>query len=143
MKYVVDTCIFNRIADGKLTLDQLPADVKLVSTYVQVQEINRTKDEQRRGQLFLAFAMLGTEMDPTASMIYGKTPWGLGGWGVGDAFRTIKAELDRRNGARPNNVEDALIAETALENGFGLITADSDLAEVAGARIKNILHIRV
>ena len=141
MRYVVDTCIFNEIADGRLTREQLPAGAELVTTYVQVEEINRTKDETRRGQLFLIFAMIEPKMHHTSSFIYGKTPWGLGVWGVGAEYEEIKAELDRRNGAKPNNVEDALIAETAMKNGYGLITADRHLAEVASARMPNVVHI--
>ena len=141
MKYVVDTCIFNEIADGRLKREQLPEGAELVTTYVQVEEINRTKDEARRGRLFLIFAMLEPKMHHTSSLIWGKTPWGLGAWGVGTEYEEIKTELDCRNGAKPNNVEDALISETALKNGYGLITADRDLAEVAKARMPNVVHI--
>ena len=141
MKYVVDTSIFNKIADGKLTREQLPTDAELLTTYVQVEEINRTTDETRLGRLFLIFAMLEPKMHMTSSLIYGKTPYGLGMYGVGAAFQEFKAELDKRNGAKANNENDALIAETALQNGYGLITADRDLAEVAAARMSNVVHI--
>jgi predicted nucleic acid-binding protein len=141
MRYVVDTCIFNEIADGRLKRGQLPADAELVTTYVQVEEINRTKDEGRRGRLFLAFAMLEPKMHMTASLLWGKTPFGLGAWGVGAEFHELKAALDARNRSKPNNEADALIAETALKNGYGLITADRDLAEVASARMSNVVHI--
>lgn len=141
MRYVVDTNVFNLIADGRLSRKHLPAEAELVATYVQVQEINRTKDEKRREHLFLTFARIEPRMVPTSSLIWGKTPWGQGAWGVGEEFQQIRAELDRRNGSKANNVDDALIAETALKNGYGLITADRDLAEVARERLTNVLQI--
>ena len=141
MKYMVDTCAFNRIADRRLLLDELPSDIELVATYVQVTEINKTKDEQRRLDLFLTFAHLEHAMEHTASFIFGKTPLGLAPFGIGEEFDAIKSELDGRNNSKANNTDDALIAESALKNGYGLLTADRDLAEVFAARSAYIIYI--
>jgi predicted nucleic acid-binding protein len=43
----------------------------------------------------------------------------------------IKLELDALNKGKRNNWHDAIIAQTALVNGYALMTDDYDLAEVA------------
>ena len=45
-------------------------------------------------------------------------------------YSAIKAELDRLNKNKANNVQDSLIAETAIKNQFTLVTDDSDLCTV-------------
>ena len=141
MKYMVDTSAFNRLADRRLTVEQLPPGAELIATYVQVEEINRTKDEQRRYQLLIAFTHLEPAMEHTTSFIFGKTPLGLAPFGIGEDFDELKAELDARNKSRPSNTNDALIAETALTKGYGLITADRDLAEVFLRRSKHVIYV--
>ena len=141
MKYMVDTSAFNLIADGRLSVEQLPAGAELVATYVQVTEINRTRDEERRRRLFLTFAHLRPEIQPTSSFVFGETPLGFGRLGLGIEYLAMKAELDARNNSKSNNSQDALIAETALTERHGLVTADRDLSEVAGTRIANVIYI--
>ncbi|MBO0223070.1 hypothetical protein J0689_27705, partial [Vibrio parahaemolyticus] len=61
----------------------LPTDAEFVVTHVQVDELNNTKDKERRAQLFLRFADLRPEIVPTESLVWGVTRWGMGAWGVG------------------------------------------------------------
>lgn len=42
----------------------------------------------------------------------------------------MKADLDALK-IKPNNLHDALVAEVALEYGYGLVTADKNLQIVA------------
>jgi len=51
--------------------------------------------------------------------------------GDGAIYESIKGQLDTKNGGRRSNIHDALIAEVAIVNGFTLLTADADLAEIA------------
>jgi rRNA-processing protein FCF1 len=60
-KYVVDTCVFNWLADSLVRNDELPSDGGFAITHIQVDEINKTKDEER-GQDF-RFAPLKAELD--------------------------------------------------------------------------------
>ena len=53
----------------------------------------------------------------------------------------IKADLDALNKRKHNNWQDALIAEVALLNGYGLVTADGDLARVSA--IHGLLVVRI
>lgn len=141
MKYMVDTSAFNLIADGRLSIEQLPVGAELVATYVQITEISRTRDEERRRRLFLTFANLRPEIQPTSSFVFGETPLGYGRLGLGTEYLAIKADLDARNKSKPNNSQDALIAETALTEGHGLVTADRDLSDVARTKIANVIYI--
>ena len=141
MRYMVDTSAFNRLADGRLSRDQLPADAEFVATHVQIDEINRTSDEERRGQLFLTFAQYAPEILPTETLVWGVSRWGQAKWGAGRFYESIKSALDARNGAHPNNIQDALIAEAALTNGYELVTADTDMAEVVKEHAGNVLYI--
>lgn len=56
--YALDTCIFNWLTDGFILKKWLPKDAAFAITHVQVDEINKTKDEQRRGRLALTQASL-------------------------------------------------------------------------------------
>ena len=104
-------------------------------------EINRTSDQERRARLFLIFAENRPVILPTESGVWGTSRWGQFKWGAGPVFTSIKLALDSRNGAKPNNNQDSLIAEVALANGYGLITADRDLAEVVEAQNGHVLFV--
>jgi predicted nucleic acid-binding protein len=130
MKYVVDTNIFNRLADGVDVLGRLPADAQLIATHIQIDEINSTIDKERRARLFLAFAHFRPTLLPTETAVWGVSRWGEAKWGEGPYFNAIGVALDSRNHSKSNNREDALIAEVALTHGYGLVTADRDLAKV-------------
>jgi hypothetical protein len=65
---------------------------------------------------------------PTESAVWGISRWGGAKWGVEDGILTgMRQELDAINKRKQNNAQDALIAETAIRNGFILVTSDSDL----------------
>lgn len=130
MRYVVDTNIFNRIADGQLSLASFPSDAELVATHVQTDEINKTPDAERRGHLFLVFAKVRPEIVPTESGVWGSNRYNESKYSDGLRCQSIKSALDSRR-AKANNLQDAQILEVAVANGFGLITADRQLSEVA------------
>jgi predicted nucleic acid-binding protein len=67
---------------------------------------------------------------PTASADWDVSNWDQAQWSEGDLYSALKTELDRLNGAKRNNVQDALIAETSIKRGFVLVTDDEDLSEV-------------
>ena len=131
MKTVVDTCIFNKLIDGLLSTDDLPTDAQFVATHVQIDELNRTTNEERRARLFLRFSTFVDSIIPTESMVWGVSRWGHGKWSDGLLYNKLKSDLDSLNDGKDNNSKDALIAEVAIVNSYELITADDDLAEVA------------
>lgn len=130
MKYVVDTNIINWLVDGTVQPEDLPSDGEFVVTHVQIDELNRTRDEERRARLFIKFATTVNGVVPTESMVAGISRIGLSKVSDGSLFSSLRAALDTRNGGKRNNAHDALIAEVAVTNGYVLVTADADLAEV-------------
>lgn len=141
MKYVVDTNIFNRLADAIDVRSYLPTDAELIATHIQIDEINRTSDSERRARLFLAFAHARPAIVPTETALYGVSRYGEAKRGEGVAFASVLKELNSLNSSKHNNTEDALIAEVALAHGYGLVTADRDLATVVGRHGGHVVFI--
>jgi hypothetical protein len=129
-KYVVDTCVFNWLADGLINSEALPSDGGFAITHIQVDEINKTKDEDRRAKLILVQVSLHCKLLPTESFLLDVSRLDHAKLGDGQLFTSIKTELDKLNRAKKNNNRDALIAEAAVQNGLTLITADEDLKSV-------------
>jgi predicted nucleic acid-binding protein len=137
MKYVVDTCAINRIADELFDPDsELPAGSEFYITHVQYDELNNVpdKDKERRAQLSLVTAKLRPKLIPTESTAWDVTRWDQAKLGEGATYNDVRAALDARNRRKANNPQDALIAESALKNGWTLLTADRDLADVVEDR---------
>jgi predicted nucleic acid-binding protein len=133
MKYVVDTNIINRLVDGTIRLEELPTDGTFVACHIQIDEINRTKNPERRKKLLEKFAETVDEILCTDSFIVGVSALGGAKLGDGESYELLKTELDSRNRNKPNNSHDALIAEIAMNNSYVLLTADFDLYQVAYA----------
>jgi len=55
-RYVVDTSVFNWLADSLIEKSALPSDGGFAITHIQMDEINKTKDEERRARLMLVQA---------------------------------------------------------------------------------------
>ena len=131
MKYVVDTNIVNWLVDGKIEKAALPGDGEFVATHVQIDEINRTSDEERRARLFLALASSLSGLLPTETTVADVSRFDFSKLGDGVLYTAIRAKLDAMNGGQPSNIRDALIAEVTIVNSHTLLTADRDLAKVA------------
>ncbi|HZQ18827.1 MAG TPA: PIN domain-containing protein [Terriglobales bacterium] len=126
-KYVVDTSIFNWLTDGRITKNELPSDAGFAITHIQVEEINKTQDQERRARLAITQAHLHPRLLPTESFVYDVSRFDHAKWSDGKLCGSLKTELDVLNGKRRNNIRDALIAEVAIANGLTLLTADADL----------------
>lgn len=154
LKCIFDTNVFNRVLDGVISLQSVTCRVIAHATHIQRDEINNTKDPERRAALSEVFvdvvatstptgsfvlgvprsgeARLGGErVVPTTSAVWDVSRWDQASWGADDnLYSTFKAELDNLNRNKPNNVHDALIAETSAKGGYVLVTDDADLAVV-------------
>ncbi len=142
MAYVLDTCIFNKLVDGAIDLGDLPSDGEYLATHVQIDEINATKDAERRARLLLKFAEVRPRLVPTESFVLGVSRLGQGRLGDGASFHTLRKELNTRNKSKPNNTQDVLTAEVALQNGFTLLTSDQHLAEVIAKYGGKVVYLR-
>lgn len=154
LKCMFDTNVFNRILDRVISIEALIGRVVAHATHIQRDEINNTKNCERRAALARVFgdvvtastptdsfvldvsrlgeARLGGEqMVPTTSAVWDVSRWDQASWGADDnLYSTLKSELDTLNRRKDNNVQDALIAETSVKEGFVLVTDDGDLATV-------------
>lgn len=143
MKYVVDTNIINWLVDAKIDRAALPSDGTIIATHIQIDELNRTADEERRARLFLVLASTIREVVPTESAVLDVSRFDNCKLGDGVIYNSIKAALDARNGGRRANIHDALIAEVAIKNSYMLLTADTDLAEVTRDHKGRVRHFAV
>ncbi len=133
MGYVLDTNIFNRMVDGKFSLESLPAGCELVACHIQIDEINKTSDEDRRARLFLVLAKQRITIASTETFVLDVSRLDNAKLGNGVRYNEIKTALDQLNSMKKNNANDALIGELALANGHVLVTTDRDLAIVMRA----------
>lgn len=129
MKYVVDTNIVNWLIDGKIAPSALPSDGKFYTTHVQIDEINRTSNEDRRARLFLTLASSLSGVLPTETVVMDVSRWDYSKWGDGAVYTSVKSDLDALNSGKASNIRDALIAEVCIVNSYTLLTADKDLAD--------------
>lgn len=152
--YMFDTNVFNHLLDGMAELSTFVERAKFYATHVQIDELKRTSNEDRKVALLRVFeevisvkvstesfvlgtsrlgeAKLGSEqVIPTESAVWGTSKWDRCKWTSPDnLYDSMKSKLDQLNKNKSNNVQDALIAETAIKNRFTLVTHDSDLFKV-------------
>jgi predicted nucleic acid-binding protein len=131
MNYVVDTCIINKLIEEKINIDKLPSNSSFFASHIQIDEINNTKDVERRACLLLKFAEVQPKIIPTESIVLGISRLNQAKFSARVLFDKLKQDLDSLNKSKANNTQDALIAETAIVNGYTLLTSDRDLFEVA------------
>ena len=129
MKYVVDTNIINWLIDGRIDKSAMPGDGEFVATHIQIDEINKTSDEERRARLFLTLASSLSGLLQTETTVFNVSRFNFSKLGDGVIYKSIKNQLDAMNGGKPSNIRDALIAEVSIVNTHTLITADQDLAK--------------
>ena len=126
-----DTNAFNRALDTGVDPEILSSKGELFITHVQLNEIQATRNEARLDALLRVFTAIEQEKVPTSAAVWGVSEYG--GAKYGDAnglYNTILNELNQRNGRQRGNTRDALIAVTAIQRNYTLVTNDSDLAMV-------------
>ena len=151
--YMFDTVVFNRILDGALDIGAFVGKARFYATHIQLDEINETSNPQRRLALLEVFDRVterkvptesfvfdvsrldeaklgGGNIVPTESAVWDVSAWGQAKWGETDGmYSAFKAELDTLK-SKQNNIQDTLIAETAIKNRFALVTDDVNLCTV-------------
>jgi predicted nucleic acid-binding protein len=128
--YIFDTNIFNHILDGQVDLSFLEKIQPCYTTHLQNDELQATKDVDRKSRLLAIFKTIPQKEIATESFVLGHSGLGMAKLGKGNLYNEIKKKLDDLNDGRSSNVNDALIAETAIINGLTFVTDDGDLYEV-------------
>ena len=130
-KCMFDTVIFNRIVEHKVSVELLAKCVNVYVTHVQHNEINATSCPEKKAELNQVFVDLAPEERPTESAVWDVSEWDKACYPKDDGLcEQIKEALDKCQ-RKKNNIQDALIAETAIKNNFTLVTADKCLKEEA------------
>ncbi len=149
--YMFDTNVFNHILDGAADLTPYLGKAKFYVTHLQLDEINKTSDDERRAALRKVFeeitsssiptenfvlgtsrlnnAKLGGEsFVPTESAVYGTSKYGQAKNSQSDnLYENFTSKLKKN---KNSNTVDALIAETAIKNKYTFVTHDGDLFRV-------------
>lgn len=131
--YMFDTNIFNRILDGAVEISEFRGKAHFYATHVQCKELKATPNVRRREELLTIFEeVVGNNKIPTESFVLNVCDLDEAKLTVEESnlYSQITTELDNRR-KKPNNVQDALIAEAAVKNALTLVTHDSDLFLVA------------
>jgi rRNA-processing protein FCF1 len=120
-------------------------------THIQLDELAATRDENLKNKLLKIFEQVVTSEVLTESMVWDVSKWNKGKWsgdhvptesfvlgvsrlnqsklGNGGIYDQIKDELETLR-SKKNNIQDSLIAETAMKNGYILVTDDKNLLTV-------------
>ena len=70
--YILDTCVFNRLLDEKIRLDDISPDGPFAATHVQFDELKATptRHGKRRDELIAAFNEVAPLLGPTESFCF-------------------------------------------------------------------------
>ncbi|MBI2089276.1 MAG: hypothetical protein HYT78_11110 [Deltaproteobacteria bacterium] len=103
MKYLVDTNIVNWLIDGRIDKAAMPGDGQFIATHVQIDEINKTSDEERRARLFVTLASSLSGLVQTETTVADVSRFDFSKLGDGILYSSIKTRLDSLNGGEPSN----------------------------------------
>ena len=128
--YMFDTNIFNEILDKRIDITPI-TNVLFYVTHIQKNEIQTTKQDERRGELLNVFHEVQKSVIATESAVWDLSEWDNAKLGTEEGlYQQITERLGELNKKKKNNSQDALIAETAISNGQILVTNDKDLRTV-------------
>jgi rRNA-processing protein FCF1 len=127
-KYIFDTNIFDDIISEKLKVSDIIKyenykKVEIYITHIQIDEINRCSDVDKRARLNIFMVKIRPILIPTTSAAYDVSRYDESKFGDGIIFNKIKK-------GNIKHVEDALIGETAIKEGIILVTNDRRLKKM-------------
>ena len=125
-KFMFDTNIFNHICDNGIEISGHLSNHLYYITHVQYDEIYATKNISRREELLSIFQKI--EQDPIATETFTLDISKLdkAKLGISIIYGQILSRLEKIK-RKKNNIQDALIAETAITKHLVLVTDDKDL----------------
>lgn len=129
-KYIFDSHLFDALVAKHLTMNELEDAKKngatFYITHVQIDEINRCTDEDKRAILNLLMVKIAPKVIPTETFVMGRSRLGEAKLGTSGVYEKIY------NGNKAH-IEDALIGEVAVKNDMILVTEDTGLKKKVAA----------
>jgi len=125
---MLDTNIFNKVLDGQVSID-IFCKSSIYATYVQHDELEATNNVLRRKQLLEIFHLIEKKKIPTESAVFDVSRFDESKFSGDMLCEQIKKDLDAVK-KKPNNIKDALIADTSIKNNLILITTDGPLQKI-------------
>lgn len=127
-KYIFDTNIFDNIINEKLKISDIAKyknykKAEIYITHIQIDEINKCNDEDKRARLSIFMVKIRPILIPTSSCAFDVSRFDESKFGDGIIFNKIKK-------GNINHVEDVLIGETAIKEGIILVTNDRRLKNI-------------
>ncbi len=125
IKVIFDSHIFDKIVDGDLDINLLEKNkeqYEFYITHIQIDEINRCPDEEKRAKLLLFKTKIRPIVIPTESIVLGTSRFGESKFGDGELLEKLRKD-------NPKHTKDALIGETAIRNNLLLVTNDDILCK--------------
>jgi len=135
--YILDTNVFNRLADGKVSFDAFRG-LRLAATHVQLDELRATKNPTRAAKLLSIFEKIDPRLDPTASAVWDVSKWDQSSWSAEDGvveqmlqrLTQLDAEEGKKHRDQKNRIRDVLIGHTAINVNATLISDDDGLRQL-------------
>jgi len=122
--YMFDSNIFDQVVSGQIPITFINTRTKngdkFYVTHIQKDELAQCPNIKRKNKLKRIFNAIPQDMKPTESFVVGKSRIGMAKLSNGKTLNKI-----RGNNMKKTN--DALIGETALNNGYTLVTEDKKL----------------
>ncbi len=123
-----DTNIFNHIIEGKIILEQTENVHQYFITHIQQDELNATKNIEKKQELLNIFKIVEQILIPTESALWEISDWDSSKWNekIG-LYNKVLMQLEKEKPHHRGNKKDALIGETAIKTSTILITDDNAL----------------
>ncbi len=118
--FMFDTTVFGNILDKKIDINKFPKKFDYYITHIQPDELNKTKDKERKKKLLRFFKEIRKEELSTESFVLNYSRLAKAKLGNGK----ILEELRKGN---LKHTEDALIGEVAIKKDLILVTNDKIL----------------
>jgi predicted nucleic acid-binding protein len=125
-----DTNIFSAIVDGEVSLSVVKGVHQYLVTHIQRDELEATRNEEKRKELLRIFEVIDQAVIPTESAIWDVSKWDLSNWSEEDGmYERIFQRLERKKPHDRGNEKDALLGETAIKKDITLVSNDRALRE--------------
>lgn len=120
-----DSNAFDKILDGSLKIDDLEKsknEFDYYITHIQTDELSNVPDSKKdkRQTLVLYLANIRPRLIPTSCAVWDNSKWGFSKWGGGKYYEKLVNDFK-------NNINDAIIGDTAISEDLILVTNDNRL----------------